>query len=733
MKSNIQRKYMNPIKQLKGKFKPYNGIKTPVILQYIDTECGIAALAIILSYYGTHVTLESLREQCGTSRDGCKAITLLNVAKNYGFSADAYKIDLKEIKYLLEPVIAFWNFNHYVVIEGVGDRRVFINDPACGRITIDFDEFDRAFTGVIIALSPASTQIKLKKKSSFTSLVKEWILHFYQEIVYIMFCLLIIVVCPLLNSNLTTIFIDYCIIANDTSWLPAIAFLSMISTTLFINVTISQKWHQFKLGAKTSIIKSASVLLHMLKLPMSFYSLRQKSEIISILNSTERIVSLLFKSITTLFFSLITAIVCLVFMFKVDSVLAFVSVILVLISCLTWIFISKFNLSLEKSLIVAHGKVYSQSMSNIKNIETIKACGLEENNLHRWHRLFCQKISWQDKSNTLSLEITAMNTFTDSFSMLLILSLGVYQIENGVISVGNLMAYYALHLFFYNNLNTLFSAVKNAQGIASSHDRMCDILTIKIDQRYSSKEVVNPESHYPAILCRNVKFKYNKNSANILDEVHLEIKQGQHIAFVGNSGSGKSTLARVLCALHLPSSGEVLLFGKNISMYSSDELSQLISYMSQEVTLFSGTLHENITMWHQAIPTSLIQNVIHDFCLDEIIELRGLNGRVEECGSNFSGGEKQRIDLARTLMRDTDIVILDESTSALDIETEKKIITNLRKYNKTIIYVAHRLSSIQHCDQIIVIENGAIVEQGTHDILLENKGHYYQLYQREKI
>ncbi|MEO8401967.1 MAG: cysteine peptidase family C39 domain-containing protein [Gammaproteobacteria bacterium] len=728
---------MNPIKLFKGKFNPYNGVKTPVILQYIDTECGIAALAIILSYYGTDLTLESLREQCGTSRDGCKAITLLNVAKNYGFNADAYRIDLEDIKSLTQPVIAFWNFNHYVVIEGVGYRKLFINDPACGPITISFDEFDRAFTGVIIVLSPTSNQIKMKKSSSLTVLLKEWIFHFYRELFYILICLLIIIFCPLLNSTLATVFVDHCIIANDLSWLPAIAFLSLASTAIFINATASQKWHQFKLGTKTSIVKSASVLLHILKLPMSFYSLRQKSEIISIVNSAERIVNLLFKSTTTIFFSLITTVVCLFFMFKLDRLLCFVSIILVMSSCLIFILISKFNFSLEKSLLVAHGKVYSQSMSNIKNIETIKACGLEENSLHRWYGLFCQKISWQDKSNTLSLGISAINNFSDSLSMLLILGLGGYQIGNGIISVGSLMAYYSLHLFFYNNLNSLFSAGKETQSIITSHDRMNDILNAKVDQRFVSKAVVNAEvnagGNYPAILCKNIKFRYNKNSVIILDEINLEIKQGQHVAFVGNTGSGKSTLAKLLCALYSPTNGEVILFGKEISTYSSDELAQIISYMSQDVTLFSGTLQENITLWQSSIPAGQIQSAVENSCLNELIELRGLNGRVEECGANFSGGEKQRIDLARALIRNTRIVILDESTSSLDAETEKKIVTNLRKNNKTIIYVAHRLSSIKHCDQIIVIENGVIVERGTHANLLANKHYYYQLSQREKM
>ncbi len=724
---------MNCIKSLLGQFQPYNRVKTPIILQFSQTECGLAALAIIFSYYKVTISLETLREKCGTSRDGCRALTLINVAKNYGFDAAAFKMDIDDIVALKAPVIAFWNFSHYVVINGAGTNKIFINDPSHGTTTVSLTEFDKSFTGIVICLWPTDNVINVKKKSIIMSLLQQWLSGFQTALISIFLCSLIIIGGLFLSSCLTTIFIDYCVIANNINMTP---YLALLTATSAIVVAVSmnmQRWRQFKLCSKASIAKTSKVISHILRLPLQFYALREKSELIAIFARVELIVNLLFKNTVALFVSLVTAIGSFIFMVNLDAVLAMVSLTLFFITAILFFLISRINLSYEKYNINALAKFYAHAISSIKNIETIKVGGLENKVLTKWHALFCQKIMTNDKSNTVNAMTLTLNKLSDAMSPLAILFLGGIRMDDGYISVGNLMAYYALHLLFCNSANAIFQSLKDSQNAYASHIRINDIMHYAIDNRFShaKKSECTFDKKCPIIACQNVYFYYNKTSTPTLADINLEIQSGQHIALVGSTGSGKSTLAKILSALYYPHAGEIKIWGRQFHELSSTEFAHYFSTVSQETSLFSGTIYDNLTLWKNNYTPDEINRALKMACLEELIAQRSLHGKVAENGHNFSGGEKQRIDIARALIQKTPLLILDEATSALDIQTEKRLITNLRMCHKTIIYVAHRLSTIKHCDQIIVMENGRIVEHGHHHNLSKNRGLYYHLVQSE--
>ena len=715
-----------------GNRRPYNGVKTPTILQFSETECGVASLAILFSYFKHPVSVEMLREKCGISRDGCKAATLIKVAKEYGFSADSFRVELEELQKLTIPVIAFWKFNHFIVINGVGNKKVFINDPARGACTVSLEEFDKAFTGILIIIFPKKDLVKIKKNPIIFPLFREWISGFQKELFFIFMCCFVMIACPLFNSAISTIFIDYCIISHAVQWIPAIAIFSIIIAIIFTSITIIQRESQFKLCTKAGIIKSAEIISHTLRLPLIFYSLRQKSEIISLLTRAELIINLLFKSTTIFSMNLFIIIFCFIFMIKIDLFLSFSSLILSIFLSITFFVISTLNLSYEKNNIHSFSKLYGYTIASLRNIETIKACALEKQTFLKWLAFFSQKIATQDASNTV---IVIFNTFNKSFhllSLLTILFLGSYRISGGLISVGNLMSYYALQLFFCNSVIAFFQALKDIQTAYASRIRVNDMMGYEKDSRFLNNKKIHIDSYCPLISCKNVNFHYNKTLIPTLKNITLEIQTGQHIALVGETGSGKSTLAKILCGLYPFSSGEIRLFGKNIENFRSDELAKYFSFVPQDVSLFSGTIYQNITLWRQPISLSAIHHAIQDACIDELISRRGLQGIVEENGSNFSGGERQRIDIARALIQNSPILILDEATAALDVKTEMKLINHLRRRNKTIIYVAHRLSTIQHCDQVFIMKNGAIVERGHHADLVKARGYYYQLVQNEK-
>jgi ABC-type bacteriocin/lantibiotic exporter with double-glycine peptidase domain len=416
---------------------------------------------------------------------------------------------------------------------------------------------------------------------------------------------------------------------------------------------------------------------------------------------------------------------------KISITLFSASILLSGLSCYLFYIIAKLSLSQEKVNIHTTSKYQAYSMSTTRNIETIKASGLERHVLGKWRNLLARKLSIQEKTNTYTLLIEASGKFFDYVAMVTLFILGGIQVAQGYLSIGYLMAYYSLHLFYCSNLTGLLQAIKDAQVAYVSHLRVNTIFCYEEESRFKHASL-HPSHNSPTITCQNLTFYYNKTVQPTLQNITIHIKPYQQIALVGSTGSGKSTLAKILCALYQPHTGTMAINGNDVTTLSPQELAGLFAYVSQDVSLFAGTLYENLTLWEKNIPTQRIERAIHTACLNELIASRTLTSKVSENGNNFSQGEKQRIDIARALIQNAEVLVLDEATAALDVQTEKQLIANLCTINKTIIYVAHRLSTIQHCDQILVMKNGIIVESGNHDKLLRQKSHYYELIENER-
>jgi ABC-type bacteriocin/lantibiotic exporter with double-glycine peptidase domain len=686
----------------------------------------------VLAYHDVHLPIETLREECGTSRDGVKATVLMDVARRHQFSAEAFRVELEDLKKIKVPVIAFWNFTHYVVIKKIGKRHVYINDPACGQVTVDFDEFDKLFTGVILLILPTEKTDTLLKTHDYLGGLKQWFSGMTMEYLFLFVCLLVAIIGSLITAQISSIFINFCLLKHKINWIPWISLCSILTGMILLGSTWLHKWNQYKACTMAVLQKSSAVISHALKLPMIFYALRQKSEIIALLIRIELVTDLLFKNGTQLLVNLLTAIICFGCMLKIDYVLASISIFITILSIIFFYLITKINLSYEKINAISSGKLSTYAMSAIRNFETIKACGMEEKTMQKWYSLFCQKMSIRDKLSTFTISINSFHRIMGSLAMLLILYWGSIRVARGLLLVGHLVAYYAIHLFFYKSIIQFLQSIKECQSAYISYLRINDINHYPEDKRFINPPLVpHPMDNHDLISCNNVYFYYNVHAQPILSAITLHIQQGQHIAFVGETGSGKSTLSKLLCGLFFPREGNIYIAGNNMSDLSTKEITSYCAYVSQDVTLFSGTIYDNLTLWKIGLPVEKIQKAIQIACLDELISKRGMHGKVEENGYNLSGGEKQRIDLARALIQDTPIIILDEATSALDIQTENQIISHLRQLNKTIIYVAHRLSTIQHCDNIFILERGKIIEQGSHHFLLNRKNHYFNLIQKE--
>ncbi len=715
-----------------GRLKPYNGVSTPGFFQLSETECGIAALAIIFSFYQFNPPFEVLREKCGTSRDGSKAVTLMKVARSYGFQAEAFKMELHAAALLETPVIAFWGFNHYVVIEGFGRERVFVNDPAVGKRIVSLEEFDKQFTGVVLSITPLDQVPQIKRPSLVFEMIQEWLSGFRFELVFLWIGMLFMVSSPLLVSAFQRIFIDQGVILNRRSWIPYLTMLSLGSAMVLLISTGFQSWNQFKLCTKLGMIKSSRIILHTLKLPLSFFSIRQKSEMIAMLSRTESTIQGLTNHAVTCMVGVLTLLICLLCMMYVDRLLALVSLLISAISSVSLYWISQRKLAYERANIYAQGKLYAASISMIRNAETIKACAFEEKSLKKWSTLFIKKLNREDKIKNFDVLLEFSNQLYFALATLMIFYLGGFRLAAGMMSVGTLMAYYAIHLFFSKTTVLILEGFKEIQTAYAAHLRIQDMLTCKTDHRFnvsSPKGMLNGASSESGgiLSCEGADFFYNRNTPPALKDIQAEIQPGQHIALAGPTGSGKSTLARLLCGLYTPYAGKVTLDGRSLTSFTSSELAATFAYVSQDVTLFSGTLYDNLTLWKKDVSPILLEQAIVDACLTEVIEMRGLYGKVEEYGDNFSGGEKQRIDIARALIQNTPFLILDEATSALDVNTECKVIHHLRKRKKTIIFVAHRLSTIRRCDQIWVLKAGQIAERGEHQHLMHIQKLYFHL------
>ena len=704
--------------------------KVKVVLQLSNTECGIAALAMLLAYHGADISLEVLREKCGTSRDGCKASTLCDVARELGFIADGYRVELEDIVNLAQPVIAYWGFNHYVVIRGVAIDRVYLNDPSLGAISVSLHDFDKFFTGVVIQVNPNHPCIKYKKTNILKRYFKEWLWDYRIEWIYTLLISLLLFCGPLLNSALTSIFINYCLIAANNFWVPWLALVSLTLTLAIVVLTTFQQYLQFKIRTKASFIKTSELLMHSLQLPMLYYSLRQKSEIVAVLARAEAVFTAFFNSLSTVIANLLMTTICLLVMFDIDCILSIKILVTLSIINLIILAMSKVNLNFEKNNLHTVSKIYGLTTSCLRNFETIKSCAAESEMLARWYILFCQRLHITNAIASLSNGVNTVNQFGNMLLVVVMLYWGSLDVMKNVLSLGNLVAYYGLLLIFSRNMEVIIQSYKDGQTAFVSHLRISELKSYAQDARFHNPSYPIPcNSSKPIFKCIGLQFSYNKFSNPILQNINLEIAKGQQIAFVGATGSGKSTLAKLLCGFYQIDQGEIQLAGVDIAQLGSADFSRQISYVSQESSLLSGTIYENLTFGNLELTLEQINKVLHSVCLDKFISLHGLHARVGEGGANFSGGEKQRFEIARALLQDTPILLLDEATSALDVETENQVMANLRAMPKTIIYIAHRLSTIQQCDVIHVFERGMIVEQGSHQQLMDHQKAYYRLMQ----
>lgn len=711
----------------------YRRVKTPTVLQMEAVECGAAALAIILGYYGRVIPLETLRVACGVSRDGTKASNVVKVARQYGLRAKGFKKEPEDLRSFRLPVIVFWNFNHFLVVEGFGKGKVYLNDPAMGPRVVTDHEFDEAFTGVVLAFEPGPDFRKGGEKRSILAALARRLTGSGRPLVYIMLVSLALVVPGIVIPVFTKVFVDNYLVHGMSDWVRPLLLGMALTAVLRAALTWVQQHYLLRLETKLSLSTSSHFLWHILRLPVEFFTQRYGGEIGSRVAINDRVSQLLSGRLATTFLNLCTAVFFATLMMFYDITLTLVGLGAALANIGVLRYVARKRKDRNARFLQERGKLMGTSIVGLQTIETLKATGSESDFFSRWSGQFAKVVNARQELGVYGQFLSVVPLTLAAFNTVIILSLGALRVMEGRMSMGTLVAFQALMTSLTVPVQGLVEMGSTLQEAEGDMGRLDDILSSAVDRQFHEPEerrIAEDVAKLPGHMeLRNISFGYSRLDPPLLQNFNAKLRPGSRVAIVGATGSGKSTVAKLASGLYDPWEGEVLFEGTDRRKIQRQLLASSVALVDQEISLFEGTITENLSLWDNSLSERDIIDACKDACIHEDVTSRSgaYAGRVEEGGRNFSGGQRQRLEIARALAGNPTMLILDEATSALDPVTEKQIDDNMRRRGCTCLIVAHRLSTIRDCDEIIVLDRGAVVQRGTHEELIAVDGPYRDL------
>ncbi|MTI81652.1 MAG: NHLP family bacteriocin export ABC transporter peptidase/permease/ATPase subunit [Firmicutes bacterium] len=710
---------------------PEKRVKVPTILQMEALECGAASLAMVLGFYGKYIPLEELRIACGVSRDGSKASNVLKAARRYGLEAKGYRKEPESLKEMDGPMIIHWNFNHFLVLEGFKNGKVYLNDPGSGPRVVDEEEFDQSFTGIVLTFNPGPDFEKSGSKPSMAKALKNRIQGSKIALIYIILIGLALVMPGLVIPLFSKIFVDDVLLANKQNWLIPLILGMGITAVLRGLLTWIQEYYLLRLKFRIALSTSGQFLWHVLRLPVEFFNQRSIGDISSRMQSNQKVAELLSGELATTALNLIMIVFYLALMLQYNVVLSLVGVAAAALNILYLKFIYQKRVDLNRKYLQDYGKLMGTSMSGLQIIETLKATGSESDFFSKWSGYQAKVLNAKQQLDSTTIPLLGVPTLLTTLTNTAILALGGYYVLNGQMTIGMVVAFQSLMLSFMQPVIELVNLGSRLQEMEGDMNRLDDVLRYPIDE--CTSEEVDTEQSYEKlsglIEIENLSFGYSPLEPPLIEDFNLKLQPGSRVALVGGSGSGKSTVAKLVAGIYKPWSGEILFDGFKSQHAPRPVINQSLSMVDQDINMFEGTIKENITLWDDTIPETDIVRAAKDASIHDDITSRvgGYEHLLDEGGSNFSGGQRQRLEIARALVNNPSILVLDEATSALDPMTEKKVDENIRRRGCTCIIVAHRLSTIRDCDEIIVLDKGKIVQRGTHEQLKNIDGHYANL------
>lgn len=706
-------------------------LKVPCILQMEAIECGAACLGMILAYHKKYLPLERLRIDCGVSRDGSNGKSIALAAQGYGLSVKALRLETDELHTLTLPAIIHWNFNHFVVLRGFTEKYAVINDPSLGTYKASYEELNRSFTGVAMTFEKTKEFKRGGVKTSGFSFLKKQ--SSKQGLMFILLLAIsaVVGITSLMPSIYSKIFIDNIILKQNTEWLIPL-IIAVIATLIVTFVAISAKNYMlFNIKTRLGIIGATNYFWHVLKLPINFFAVRFSSDIASRQNDYDAIVAVLCEKLIPIAINFAMLVFYLFFMLQISIFMTVTGACVICMNIITIFLVSKNRINSMRLLNREESSVISATESAIDLIETIKASGNERNMFAKWTGSYVKKNNAEVTYINMASKLEQLPEFLSNLSYLLILTMGIYSILDGNMTIGTFVAFQGLMALMLNPVADIGDSASKIQESYGKIERINDVFNYPVDSRYDIDQIIENEFYNFELI--DVCFGYNPLSEPTVKNISFKINKGDMISIVGTSGSGKSTVYKLIAGIYEAWSGSILFHGIDIAEISRDQLMNSIAVVSQNTMMFYGSVWDNITLWDSSINKEDVIQAAKDANIHEHIMERtgGYNSMVLEEGRNFSGGQRQRLEIARALCKNPSILILDEATSALDSIAEKEIMDNIKRRGVTCLVISHRLSAVRDSNLILVMEDGEIIERGTHLSLMLSEGKYSKLIKAE--
>ena len=736
--------------------------RVPTVLQMEAAECGAASLGMVLAYYKKFVPLETLREECGVTRDGSKASNVINAAKRQGLLAKGFSKTPEALRQLRTPMVAHWNFNHFLVVEGFTDELVYLNDPASGPRSESLQDFDAQFTGVVLTFEPGPDFKPSGAPPNIMRSVRQRLAGSESTLLFLAIASVALIVPGLVLPTLSRVFVDDILLQGKTSWLEALIAGMLLTTCVRATLVWLKQRYLLLLYTKLAVTSSARFFWHVLQLPISFFLSRFAGEIGSRVQLNDKVAGLLSGRIADTALDLVMIVFYGGLMLTYDVPLALMGVAVALVNLAALRALARKRIDASTRLQQEHGKLVGVSMGGLQIIETLKAGGNESDFFAKWAGHWARVQNTSQELALSSLTLGTIPSVLSAINSVLLLTLGGMRVIDGDMSVGMLVAFQTLMASFLGPVNSLMNLGSALQDAQADVRRLDDVLDhpranalvagapelnwrhdleepetrmARQGLRFKTEELDhNPLTNSTAkltgrVTLSGVTFGYQKYAPPLLSDLTFDMAPGTRVALVGGSGSGKSTVARLVAGLYEPWKGQIHFDGRPRSELQPSLVQSSVAMVDQDISLFEGTVRDNLTLWDRTISDAAVVQAAKDAAIHDDIAARpaGYDSLVEESGRNFSGGQRQRLEIARALVRNPTLLLLDEATSALDPKTEELIDQNLRRRGCSCLIVAHRLSTIRDADHILVLDQGVVVERGHHQQLMEAKGHYAKL------
>ncbi|MCY3821634.1 MAG: cysteine peptidase family C39 domain-containing protein [Gammaproteobacteria bacterium] len=711
-------------------------VTTPVLLQMHATECGAACLGSVLGHFGRWVPLTELREKCEVSRDGSSAASIVRAARHYGLESRGLSVRAEALKKLQLPLIVFWQFSHFLVVEGVDDRYFYLNDPATGRRRLSAEEFDKGYSGIVLRFERGPDFETGGERPGLFEQLGTLLAGSWNVLAGTIACGLMLTLLALIVPVSLGFFVDS-VLNSHGPWGGVVAALIGGGILVYALSLLKHRFLQ-RLAVRISVIGYNRGLSRLLRLPVEFFDHRLVGDVTDRVSSIDRVAKNLTEQFLVLLIDMAMSTVLLVAMLACDIALGLIVVLLGLLHALLARFVGARRAVRIEAMRREQGLLIGVGMQMLSHAENLRMTGSDDRFFSRWSGQQARELHARQLCSELGQVDTALPGLIAALRSAAILGVGAFMVMAGGMTLGTLVGVYILAEMFLAPVGRFLEFAEKRQALETDLQRLEDISKTAPDPVFGRR---SPESaSIPTfngrlqlagqLELKDVTFGFNRSRPPLLKDFNLVLKPGQRLAVVGPSGSGKSTLARLVAGIYRPWSGEILFDGHPRDEIPEEVLRRSISMVDQDVVLFSASVRDNITLWNPAVPDEAIVAATRDACIHDEILVRphGYATAVEEGGVNFSGGQRQRLEIARALVGHPTVLILDEATSALDAATEEFVDDALRRRGVTCLIVAHRLSTVRDCDEIIVLDKGVEVQRGAHDELIADRdGTYYKL------